>query len=414
MARLHVAGYRPRMRRHPRTAAVVVDLLLLVVLVAAMLAELWISERPRTDITPASVAQVLLAALPGLLWRRRPLLGLVLAMAALYLVMATLVMDIYQTVPFASMLCGYGVALASSRRTTILTGVGLVPFVVAAIVIFGDGVTQPVEIPKNLAFVAAPLMIGSAVRERRAHLQSLTERAEAAERTREEEARRRVSEERLRIARDVHDVVAHAMVAINVQAGVGAHLLDRDPGRARQTLVDIKRLSGEALADLRAMLDTIRAPAEEAPVQPTQGLGDLEDLARSLRTAGVDVHVEVDPGLGALPAATTTTAFRIVQEALTNVVRHARGARVEVRARFASDHEVGGLLVEVSDDGRGESLLGVPAPDGTGSGLRGMRERAEAVGGTVDAGPRPSGGWLVQAVLPLPARTEVTSGTGVA
>lgn len=403
-------SYRPQVRTHPRAVGLVLDLLLLVALVTAMLVEIRYADE---SLDAPALSLVVLAALPVLLWRSRPALGLVLGMATLYLVMSQL--DIYQTVPFTSMVCGYGVALATDRRRTVLTGLALVPFVLAAIWLFGHrDDLPPLEIPKNLAFVAAPLVLGSAVRERRAHTQSLLDRAEAAERTREEEARRRVGEERLRIARDVHDVVAHAMVAINVQAGVGAHLLDRDPERARQTLVDIKRVSGEALADLRATLDTIRTPDEateggggEAPVRPTQGLADLEDLAHSLRIAGVDVSVQVAPGLVAPPSATAAAVFRIVQEALTNVVRHARGARVEVQVTTVGDD----LRVEVTDDGRGETVLGVPAPDGTGSGVRGMRERAEALGGRLEAGPRPEGGWAVRATLPVP---QTSGGAGVA
>lgn len=397
MTRLSPEAYRPRVRTHPRTVGVVVDLLLVATLVTAMLLE--IRYAADESLRPTSLVLVALAALPVLLWRHRPVWGLVLGMGTLYLLMANL--DIYQTVPLASMVCGYGVALTTDRRRSVLTALALVPFVLGAIWLFGHREDiPPFEVPKNLAFVAAPLVLGSAVRERRAHVRSLLDRAEAAERTREEEALRRVGEERLRIARDVHDVVAHAMVAINVQAGVGAHLLDRDPERARQTLVDIKRVSGEALADLRATLDTIRTPEEHgaAPVRPTQGLADLEDLAHSLRTAGVDVTVHLDPALGVLPAATSTTAFRIAQEALTNVVRHARGATAEVRVTSSG----GSVLVEVCDDGRGESVLGAPAPDGTGNGLRGMHERAAAAGGTLEAGPRPEGGWLVRATLPAP------------
>ena len=288
---------------HPRTVAF--DALLAVALAATMVVELWRSDEPDTRITLLSVAVIALASAPVLLRRTRPGLALVLAMAGLYAVMATV--EIYQTVPFPSMVAGYSLALVSSRRTTILAGLALVPFVVAAIAIFGHEVITTAELPKNLAFVAAPLLLGSAVRERRAAHDALVERAETAERTREEEALRRVGEERLRIARDVHDVVAHAMVAINVQAGVGAHLLDRDPEQARRTLQDIKKLSGEALDDLRATLGTLRAPEDDeaAPVRPAPGLRELDDLGElgeSLRSAGVEVEVDVDPATRTLPA----------------------------------------------------------------------------------------------------------------
>jgi len=397
-------AYRPRVRTHPWTVgprAVLGDVLLAAALAATMVVELWKADRPDTAITPLSVAVIVLAVLPVLIRRQRPLLALTAGMATLFVVMS--VVDIYQTVPFPTMVAGYSVALASSRRTTILVGLALVPPVVFAIGFFGhdDVLFQTAEIPKNLAYVAAPLLLGSAQRERRAAHAALVDRAETAERTRDEEARRRVGEERLRIARDVHDVVAHAMVAINVQAGVGAHLLDRDPERARTALDEIKRVSGEALTDLRSTIGALRSVDDEgtaAPVLPTQGLGELDDLAAGLRSAGIDVELVVDPGSTAVPAAVAATGFRIVQEALTNVVRHAGGAEVRVRV----GQEAGRLVIDVVDDGRG----GVPvsaAPGGTGNGIRGMSERARAAGGVLEAGPEPGGGWRVHATLPVGA-----------
>jgi signal transduction histidine kinase len=246
--------------------------------------------------------------------------------------------------------------------------------------------------------VAAPLLLGAAVRNRRDYLEALVDRAETAERTRDEEARRRVGEERLRIARDVHDVVAHAMVAINVQAGVGAHLLDRDPERARRTLEDIKKVSGEALADLRSTLGMLRgdAAADVAPVHPAQDLRELDELGESLRTAGIEVDLDIDPETATLPASVTSTGYRIVQEALTNVVRHASGSHARVRVTRDEDS----LVIEVQDDGSGADLA---APAGSGQGVRGMRERAQAAGGTLEAGPRAGGGWRVVATLPTGA-----------
>ncbi len=393
-------AYRPRVRLHPRTVGF--DLLLAAALAATMVVETWHSSKDDTRIDPLSVTVIVLASLPVLIRRQRPLLALVAGMATLYVVMA--VVDIYQTVPFPTMVAGYSVALVSSRRTTILVGLALVPPVIFAIAFFGhdDVLFQTAEIPKNLAFVAAPLLLGSAQRERRAAHAALVERAETAERTRDEEARRRVGEERLRIARDVHDVVAHAMVAINVQAGVGAHLIDRDPEQARRNLQDIKRVSGEALTDLRATLGTLRSPEDEsasAPVLPTQGLEELDELGASLRSAGIEVELDVDPAASTVPAAVAATGYRIVQEALTNVVRHAHGSRVQVRVAREDDR----VVIDVTDDGRGAVPVGAPAPDGSGNGVRGMRERAEAAGGTLEAGPRAEGGWHVHATLPVAA-----------
>ena len=317
--------------------------------------------------------------------------------------------EIYQTVPFPSMVAGYSLALVSSRPHHDPGGTG------ARAVRRGRhrdlrprGCITTAELPKNLAFVAAPLLLGSAVREHRASRAALVERAETAERTREEEALRRVGEERLRIARDVHDVVAHAMVAINVQAGVGAHLLDRDPEQARRTLQDIKKLSGEALDDLRATLGTLRPPRRTRPRRCSRrracwsprrpGSGSAR---ASGRRGSRSTWTSTRPS-GDLPAAVTTTGYRIVQEALTNVVRHASGSRAQVRVSREDDR----VVVDVQDDGRGVVPVGAAPAPGTGSGVRGMRERALGRrGAPCEAGPVDGGGWRVLATLPIGGRT---------
>ena len=377
--------------------ALVLDLGVAAVLAGAMVTEMALRTDHRTDTTPLAVAGAVVAVLPTLTRHRHPGWSLVACMVLLYAELT--IVDVHNTAPFSSMLCGYSLALVADRRRVVLAGLALVPAVVAAILVFSDHRTLiDGEIPKNLAFVAAQLLHGAAVRNRRDYLEALEDRAETAERTREEEARRRVGEERLRIARDVHDVVAHAMVAINVQAGVGAHLLDRDTERARRTLEDIKKVSGGALADLRSTLGVLRedAAADDAPVRPAQGLGELDELGESLRTAGIEVDLDVDPATATLPAAVTSTGYRIVQEALTNVVRHASGSHVRVRVTRDEDR----LVIEVQDDGSGEDLA---APAGSGQGVRGMRERAQAAGGTLEAGPQAGGGWLVVATLPTGA-----------
>jgi signal transduction histidine kinase len=188
------------------------------------------------------------------------------------------------------------------------------------------------------------------------------------------------------------------MVAINVQAGVAAHLVDRDPSQAHSALRAIKATSGEALADLRATLGVLRGDDSAAPVRPAAGLGDLDELAAGLRAAGVRVELDVED-LADVPAAVHAAGYRIVQEALTNVLRHAGASVVRVTAAREGD----GVRVEVADDG-----VGAGAGDGgSGNGLRGMRERAAALSGTVESGPAEHGGWRVRARLPA-------SGSGVA
>jgi signal transduction histidine kinase len=251
-------------------------------------------------------------------------------------------------------------------------------------------------------------------------LRSRLERAGERQAARAEEARRRASEERLRIARELHDVLAHNISLINVRAGVALHLIDDnaeaiDPDQVRPALAAIKDASKEALGELRSVLDVLRQ-GEAAPLAPTAGLVDLDGLAERARGTGLDVRVERLNGDGlAVPAEDVTrdlptgvdlAAFRIAQEALTNVVRHAAATRATVRLRRTPDL----LEVQVDDDGTGAD--GVPlTPTGAGvdrgeggRGIAGMVERAQALGGTAEAGPRPGRGFRVRARFPLASR----------
>jgi signal transduction histidine kinase len=198
----------------------------------------------------------------------------------------------------------------------------------------------------------------------------------------------------LSIAREIHDVVAHAMTAINVQAGVAAHLLERDPGQAHGALRDIKRVSGEALGELRQTLDVLRDPAQAVPLAPGASLLDLESLIGGLRSAGVAVELAVEP-VAELPAAVHSAGYRIVQEALTNVARHAGASTARVSVRRDGD----AVTIEVVDDGAGANHSN--GANGGGNGVRGMRERALALGGTLEAAPVQDGGWQVRARLPV-------------
>ncbi|MEV5547291.1 sensor histidine kinase [Streptomyces sp. NPDC052309] len=211
------------------------------------------------------------------------------------------------------------------------------------------------------------------------------ERAERAQ-----AARRRADEERLRIARELHDVLAHSISVINVQAGVGLALIDSDPEQARTALTTIKAKSKEALGEVRQVLDTLRTPGD-APRAPAPGLGRLPELVTEAASAGLTVEVEGEAPR--LPPGTDLAAFRIVQEALTNVVRHS-GSR---HARVHLGRDGGTLRLRIDDDG---PATGADA-GGSGNGLAGMRERAAALGGTIEAGPRPDGGFRVLANLPL-------------
>lgn len=204
--------------------------------------------------------------------------------------------------------------------------------------------------------------------------------------------KRRTDEERLRIARELHDVLAHSISVINVQAGVGLALLDSNPEQARTALTTIKAASKEALGEVRQVLDTLRTPGD-APRAPAPGLDRLPELVEQAAGAGLSVEVETDGDRIALPPGTDLAAFRIVQEALTNVVRHSGSRTARVRIGYAP----GRLDLRIDDEG---PATGSDA-DGSGNGLVGMRERAAALGGTIEAGPRPDGGFGVRADLPV-------------
>jgi signal transduction histidine kinase len=243
----------------------------------------------------------------------------------------------------------------------------------------------------RLAAAVAAAALGASVRGRRLLATEALERAERAEQTREQEARRRVDMERLRIAREVHDTVAHAIAVINVQAGVTAHLLDRQPEQVRETLGVIEQTSARALGELRATLGMLRdADDRRAPAGSLDQVGELVHLARE---AGLDVEVEVASPPRELPPAVDRAAYRILQEAVTNVLRHAGPARVAVSVAYGRD----ALVLRVADDGRGSG----DSDHGAGQGIVGMSARAALLGGTLAAGSRPGGGFQVLAQLPL-------------
>ncbi|HEX4491971.1 MAG TPA: sensor histidine kinase [Acidimicrobiia bacterium] len=222
-----------------------------------------------------------------------------------------------------------------------------------------------------------------------------TRRERAIERaqTRDESARRRASEERVRIAQDLHDVLAHNISLINVQAGVALHLGDELPDSARDAFQAIKIASRDALGELRSVLDILRDPEHDLPRAPVPGLGDVDALVARVDAAGLRVASEVTGSPRPLPTSVDVAAYRIVQEALTNVVRHAGPAHARVRIEYRADE----VVIEVVDDGVG-ARNGHGATDG--NGIAGMRERATAVGGRLQAGGTPDGGFRVRAELP--------------
>ncbi|MFB7651394.1 MULTISPECIES: sensor histidine kinase [unclassified Streptomyces] len=366
-----------------------------VLLTGAVCLALFTDEGRRPD---ALGWTLLVAAHVPIVWRRRhPLLVL---MAGVALVGPYHAMDNNHAAPgAATYVVLYTLAVTGRPLRTILTGIGVLT--VSVSIMLTVNTHQAIELIRISGWVIAVLFCGVDVRYYRQYVASIVERAERAERTREEEARRRVAEERLRVARDLHDLLAHSITLIGVQTSVAAHVLTADPGRLDRAAVakaldDIAETCRSARGELRTTLEVLREQDATDARDPLPGLHGLPDLAETARGAGA--RVELSVRADAVPPAVGAAVYRIVQEALTNSVRHAGpkpSVHVEVRA------ERGALRLSVTDDGTGPDPAGTP-----GFGLVGMRERARSVGGTLDAGPREGGvggGFEVTAVLPTPA-----------
>jgi signal transduction histidine kinase len=368
------------------------ELPLILVLIAAALAEgHWSSDSE--GLSPLGVLAAIAIAVP-LLWRHRaPKVVLALVVAGVFACMATLKPG--WTVVAVSAVAIYSVALYGDRVRTLVTAACVLAVTVAIMTLFSDRGLFSYDALTRLGILLIALVLGDAVRGRRAVVQAAAEREAELEHRRAQEAERRLADERLRIAQEVHDVVAHAMVAINVQAGVAAHVLHKRPGQAETALTEIKRVSGAALDDLRATLGLLRDENATAPVHPTRVLSEVPDLAAPLRAAGVRVEVDLEGPEERVPSPVGAAAYRIVQEALTNVLRHADASSAAVRVA------IGARSVEIDVRNDGVAPVTDPPPNGAGAGLRGMAERAEALGGRIEAGRLPDGGWQVHAVLPL-------------
>jgi signal transduction histidine kinase len=283
------------------------------------------------------------------------------------------------TAPAAAL---YSLALTRSRTHLLVAVIAAAAAVaIADTVLVGRGIhTFTLQTAGHVALVAVPVLAAEALRNRRSYVRLLLERLEQAEASREEEAERRAEQERLRIARDLHDVVAHTLTTINVQAGVAKHLLGRDAiQNAEDALATIEAASHEALDELRSILGVLREPSgSEAPLEPAPSLADVDALIDQARLDGLEVDVDVEGERPArIPDAVQLAAFRILQESLTNARRHAPGAPARVNFGYDEDR----LRVAVEND----AITLAGRNGNAGVGIVGMRERARALGGTLEA-----------------------------
>lgn len=359
------------------------------------------SERPDG---PAYLL-VILAALPFVLRSRYPVAVFIASGSAVvtYLMLNYPYGPILFTIPVAA----YTLGSLLPRRSALQWVGGYYALVLAATVArmvrnYDEDLWRHIAVWAlvSLAAFAAPLATGVATRVRRESEAGIL----AAQ------ARRAVSDERLRMAHELHDSVGHGLAVIAMQAGVALHVLDREPGKARESLEAIRDTSRRSLDGLRAQLEALREPEQDedaAPRRPHAGLSELDVLIDRIRGGGLDVRADLGAELSGVPAEVDVAAYRIVQEALTNVLRHAEASTADVSVHRVDDT----IVIDVVDDGTAGPSAGKPA-QGSGAGIAGMHARAETLGGTVTAGPRPDGGFAVRAKLPLAGRRDATSGAG--
>jgi signal transduction histidine kinase len=370
------------------------DVVLAFVAFAALLIDPLVSHQV-TELTALDGGLALVTALPLVLRRRHPL-GVLVAVVPLLLACLAVFHPDHAAAGIV-MVVVFTVGLHGHRARALVVGALMAPVVTAGVLLTSRrlGSDSAAETVAYLALVLGALVAGDAVRARQELVRVL---AAEAERERAALAQHRFDEQRLRYAHELHDVVGHALVAINVRAAAAAHLARREQGASPVTaLEEIASTSAEALGELRTALKGLRSDESGgAPLRPAgAGLADLDDLIAGVKGAGLTVELDMPAAAAAVPAAAGHAGYRIVQEGLTNVLRHstARHARV----RIGQDR--GALLVEVLDHGQARAVTG--SVDGGGHGLLGMHERAAALGGSCEAGLAPGGGWRVRARIPI-------------
>ncbi|MCW2811515.1 MAG: two-component system histidine kinase [Friedmanniella sp.] len=376
-----------------------VDGAVVVLLIASMVLEASLRVRLSSQ-HPYDLAGVLLIAgmsVPYLAHRRLPMTMLTVELAAL-LAYSLLHYTAFPGLNAFVML--FGLALHTDRRRSAVAFLATLSVLMVALAVQPAGVTSLSDWISNVLCTAVAWLLGDNWRLRRGRWLSLRERNAALEHQQAEEAHKILVAERLRIARELHDSVAHSMSVIAVQAGMGHHVIDTQPQEAKRALAAIETTSRNALIEMRRLLGVLRQEGEqEAALMPAPGIGDLPTLVAQAHSAGVEVDVQRRGGPRELPPSVDLSAYRIVQEALTNTIRHG-GREAQVLLDFGDAQ----LTIQVHDRGADRAAdQASAATPGSGHGLIGMRERVAVFGGQLSAGPRPGGGYGVRATLPLPA-----------
>ena len=369
----------------------VLDAVLGTVFTIAGLVNLFGSTDPAVDYRNADALGVVLSlgcSVPFFFRRRAPFATALVTTAAVTLL---LILE-YPSNTQTQMVLVSAYTLAShAEGLRRIVGFAAIEIGVGAVAAIGTPGASTAEIILAGAFYAAAYFFGAAMRNRRLYLEQVEERAASLEREHEESAKRALADERLRIAQELHDVVAHSMGVIAVQAGVGAHVIDTDPAEAKKSLDAISTTSRATLTEIRRLLGVLRSD-DDGGYEPAPGLADLDRLVTDLDGAGLAVDVQVEGARHELPPGVDLTADRIVQEALTNVLKHAGPASATVTVGYEPD----AVRIEVLDDGRGVN----GRASAGGHGLVGMRERVAVYGGTLETGPRVGGGFRISARLP--------------
>lgn len=395
-----VDGLKAWATDHPAVVDGTVGLVLLVLGVALVQdASIYPEDMRAPD--PLGYALMVGMTLPLAWRRRRPEVVLALTLACMLPLLVLGYRDAFAS--FGPLVALYTLAAHVDRPRSLWVGGTAIAAFSAVIVlgVFSEGEDlPPAAAVANIGMVIGVFAIGDALRSRRAYVAELQRRVETGDRLRQEEAALAVAAERARIARELHDVVAHGMSVMVVQAGAARRVVDRDPAAAAQALGQIEQTGRESMGEMRRLLGVLRDEAGASgatdDLAPQPSLADVGALVSSWQDAGLAVTCGIDGPLDDLPAGLGLSAYRIVQEALTNAVRHAGPATVRVAVRRSPD----ALALEIVDDGRGAATLTGPPPT-DGHGIVGMRERAAVHGGTLEAGPRPGGGWRIRAELPL-------------